>query len=122
MFAVISCVLLSVQLCVASVGYLELMLAVRTPLTQEEFEASDKGQVAQLLKEGEECRREGRGGEECRGEGEGRGGEECRGEGEGRGGVQRGGEECRGAGRGGEGRSAEGRGGEGRARSVEGMG
>lgn len=47
----------------AGVGYLELMLAVRTPLTEEEFEASDKGQVAQLLKEGEECGGEGKGGE-----------------------------------------------------------
>ena len=37
----------------AGVGYLEEMLAVRTPLTEEEFEASDKGQVARLLREGE---------------------------------------------------------------------
>ena len=71
-YCVWSCVVLivfslSLQLCVAGVGYLELMLAVRTPLTEEEFEASNKGQVAQLLKEGEECRGEGRGGEsgEC---------------------------------------------------------
>ena len=68
---------LSLQLCVAGVGYLEMMLAVRTPLTEEEFEASDKGQVAQLLKEGEECvEGEGRGGKsEERGKGvEGEGG------------------------------------------------
>jgi hypothetical protein len=38
--------------CVAGAGYLELMLSTRTPLTKEEFESSDKGQVAQLLHEG----------------------------------------------------------------------
>ena len=36
----------------AGVAYLELMLSARTPLTKEEFESSDKGQVAQLLLEG----------------------------------------------------------------------
>ena len=49
----VSCLVPFFQLCVAGVGYLEEMLAVRTPLTEEEFEASNKGQVARLLREGE---------------------------------------------------------------------